>query len=121
MITFTGVAARSKPPMSPARWKRIKEVLDVTLRLEPAERDGYLTRVCESDTEMRTEVESLLQAHEATGEWLETPALKEPADPLLGARLGAYKIVELIGNGGMGSVYRGTRVDEELSSTPTAG
>ena len=98
--------------MNPERWRRIKEVLDVTLRLEPAERAGYLTRVCESDTEMRDEVESLLAAHQATGEWLETPVLEEPADPLLGTRLGPYQVVELIGHGGMGSVYRGIRVDE---------
>ena len=31
---------------------------------------------------------------------------------MLGARLGAYEVVELIGNGGMGSVYRGVRIDE---------
>jgi Tol biopolymer transport system component len=98
--------------MNPERWKRIKEILDVTLRLEPGERAAYLTRACEDDTEIREEVESLLAAHEATGEWLETPALQEPADPLLGARLGAYEVIELIGHGGMGSVYRGARVDE---------
>ena len=82
------------------------------MRLEPAERAAYLTRACEADTEMREEVESLLEAHEATGEFLETPVLQEPGDPVLGARLGAYEVVELIGNGGMGSVYRGVRVDE---------
>jgi eukaryotic-like serine/threonine-protein kinase len=98
--------------MHPERWKRIKEVLDVSLRLEAGERAEYLTRVCETDTEMREEVESLLEAHAATGEFLETPALQEPADPFLGVRLGAYKVTELIGNGGMGSVYRGNRIDE---------
>ena len=98
--------------MHPERWKRIKEVLDVSLRLDPAERAAYLTRACEADTEMREEVESLLHAHEASGEFLEAPVLPEPGDPVLGARLGAYEVVELIGNGGMGSVYRGIRVDE---------
>jgi eukaryotic-like serine/threonine-protein kinase len=101
--------------MHPERWKRIKEVLDVSLRLQPGERDEYLTRVCESDTEMREEVESLLEAYAATGEFLETPALREPADPFLGVRLGAYQVTELIGSGGMGSVYRGCRVDEAFN------
>ena len=98
--------------MHPERWQRIKEILDVSLRLEPAERAAYLTRACEGDTEMREEVESLLEAHAATGDFLEKPRFQEPADPVLGARLGAYEVVELIGNGGMGSVYRGVRVDE---------
>ena len=57
-------------------------------------------------------MESLLEAHAATGDFLEAPVIQEPADPVLGARLGAYQVVELIGNGGMGSVYRGVRVDE---------
>ena len=98
--------------MHPERWKKIKEVLDIALRLDPAERGAYLTRACEDDTEMRQEIESLLEAHEASGEWLEKPALQEPADAVIGARLGAYEVVELIGHGGMGSVYRGVRIDE---------
>src|SRR5262249_40608264 len=103
---------KSKQPMHPERWKRIKEVLDVSLRLQPGERAEYLTRVCEADTEMREEVESLLEAHAASDEFLETPAIQEPPDPFLGARLGAYEVAQLIGHGGMGSVYRGVRVDE---------
>ena len=98
--------------MNPERWRRIKEILDVTLRLPPAEREAYLTRVCEDDADLRAEVSSLLQAQEAAGDFLEAPLFREPADPVLGARLGAYQVVELIGNGGMGSVYRAVRVDE---------
>jgi hypothetical protein len=98
--------------MHPERWKKIKEVLDISLRLDPPERPAYLTRACEDDSEMRQEIESLLEAHEASGEWLEKPALREPPDSVLGTRLGAYEVVELIGNGGMGSVYRGVRIDE---------
>src|SRR6516164_969798 len=98
--------------MHPERWQRIKEILDISLRLEPNERPAYLARACEGDVELREEVDSLLEAHAATGDFLELPVMKEPADPVLGARLGAYQVVELIGNGGMGSVYRGVRVDE---------
>src|SRR6185436_9116596 len=45
-------------------------------------------------------------------DFLEKPLFQAPADPVLGTRLGAYQVVELIGNGGMGSVYRAVRVDE---------
>ncbi|MEO8369007.1 MAG: protein kinase [Candidatus Solibacter sp.] len=98
--------------MNPERWRRIKEILDITLRLPPAEREAYLTRVCEDDVDLRAEVNSLLEAQEAAGDFLEKPLFREPADPVLGARLGAYQVVELIGNGGMGSVYRAVRVDQ---------
>jgi Tol biopolymer transport system component len=99
--------------MSPERWRRIKEILDVSLRLEPSEREDYLARTCQSDRELRDEVESLIEAHEAAGDLFETPAAAPVSrDPLLGARLGSYQIDELIGSGGMGSVYRAFRADD---------
>ena len=98
--------------MHPERWKRVKEVLDVSLGLAPAERVAYLTRVCETDGDLRDEVQSLIEAYEADHELLENPVLPEPPDPLLGVRLGAYELVERIGSGGMGWVYRAIRVDE---------
>jgi Tol biopolymer transport system component len=98
--------------MHPERWKRVKEILDISLGLEPAGRDEYLTRVCESDTDLRAEVESLIEAYESAGDLFETPIVKEGSDPMLGARLGAYQVVELIGTGGMGSVYRALRADD---------
>ena len=99
--------------MHPDRWRRIKEILDVSLSLDPAEREEYLTRICESDRELREEVDSLIEAHEAAGDLFETPvAPATPGDPLIGARLGSYQIVEPIGRGGMGSVYRAIRADD---------
>ena len=98
--------------MHPERWKRIKEILDVTVRLEVDERESYLTRVCEDDTDLRREVDSLLSALEEAGDAFEAPPLPVPVDPLLGARIGPYQIVEHIGSGGMGSVYRAMRADE---------
>ncbi len=59
--------------MHPERWRRIKEVLDVSLRIAPEERDAYLTRVCEGDGDLREEVESLIEAYEEAGDLLETP------------------------------------------------
>lgn len=98
--------------MHAERWKRIKEILDVSLRLPAAEREEYLTRVCESDEDLRQEVESLIEAHDAAGDLFDAPLQAEPSDPMVGARLGAYRLVECVGSGGMGAVYRAVRADD---------
>ena len=103
--------------MQSDRWQRIKEILDVSLRLEPAERAQYLSRVCEGDAAMREEVESLIDAHDEAGDLFDTPALADVRDPMLGARLGPYQIVDELGSGGMGSVYLATRADEVFHKT----
>jgi serine/threonine protein kinase/Tol biopolymer transport system component len=98
--------------MNSERWRQIKEVLDVSLGMAPGEREEYLTRTCEGDPALREEVESLIEAHEEAGDLFEIPPLPEPADPLLGARIGPYEVVENIGSGGMGAVYRAVRADD---------
>jgi eukaryotic-like serine/threonine-protein kinase len=103
--------------MDAKRWGQIKEVYDRALDLGGAERDSFLAEACGVDEDLRREVESLLAAHEVAGSFLQSPAVEgaareiaadevtSPAPQLIGRELANYRIVSLLGRGGMGEVY----------------
>ena len=108
--------------MNPERWEHVSEVLDKVLRLSPQARSAYLDEVGARDPELRHEVESLLESHAKAGsEFLnamDVPTGSVSGDTAgrtsrIGRRLGPYQIVELIGVGGMGEVYRAVRADDQ--------
>ena len=89
-------------------------VFTEALRLLPEERDRYLSEACKGDVEFRLRVEALLQAYEQAGDFLGRPAAERPpkaAAQVLAAgekpsdRIGHYKLLEQIGEGGCGVVY----------------
>jgi eukaryotic-like serine/threonine-protein kinase len=89
-------------------WDRVKQVFQAALERSPDSRPAFLAAACGDVRALRDEVESLLRAHEQAGSFAEPPAIEAGRGPVMnrGDRLGQYTIVELVGAGGMGEVYR---------------
>ena len=111
--------------MDPERWKQIEHIYHRALECEQSQRSAFLLEACGGDSELRQEVESLL-AHEPEAEdFIEAPALevaakglaKDQVNSLIGRLLGSYKILSLLGAGGMGEVYRAqdTKLGREVA------
>jgi serine/threonine-protein kinase len=108
------------------RWQEVKKILADAFERPPSERLAYVDQVCAGDQELRREVESLLAPQTAAGSFLEAPAFGAAAKPLaeiqsesslVGRQLGLYKIVSLLGSGGMGEVYlaRDTKLERDVA------
>jgi tetratricopeptide (TPR) repeat protein len=104
--------------MTPERWQRVKQVFSEASALPPDAQRQYLDRACAGDAPLRAEVDSLLGAHNEPNVVFDRPAVSyviepAPSEQWIGKRIGAYEIVSLLGQGGMGRVYRARRVDAE--------
>ncbi len=106
-------------------WDQISHLLDEVLDLPSEKREAYLASACADDPTLRREIETLLdlesEAQEKIGESVMTfaPKLLPEADEILpppaemaeGERIGSYRIVRQLGQGGMGTVYLAQRAD----------
>lgn len=107
--------------MTPERWQRIETLYQAALALAPEARVAYLAGECADDPALRQEVEDLL-AQDERGDQTINAAIQRAAggvveqqvSALLGQRLGAWRLVRLIAQGGMGSVYLGERCDGQF-------
>ena len=91
-----------------------REIFIAALQKEdPAQRRAYLDEACAGQPELRKQVEDLLRLHDSAGSFLQKPAAESAApitldQPILerpGTVIGPYKLMEQIGEGGMGLVF----------------
>ncbi len=110
--------------MGPERWEQVEQLYYAALEQEESRRYAFLQQACGEDESLRREVESLLAQSETAGNFMESPALEfaagifageqrystgpesSPADLLTGKTIARYRVLERLGGGGMGVVYK---------------
>ncbi|HXG68742.1 MAG TPA: protein kinase [Blastocatellia bacterium] len=99
--------------MTPERYQRIGQIFDEALELAPERRAGWLAQVCSDDARLLDDVEKLLANHSESEKFLSRPALDVAAELLAqnrapfapGKQISHYRVLSLLGAGGMGEVY----------------
>ncbi|HUQ09412.1 MAG TPA: serine/threonine-protein kinase [Steroidobacteraceae bacterium] len=113
---------RARDIVTPDRWSRIKTLFAAASELPADSRAEFLARETHDDPSLLAEVRSLLDAHDQPGEFLEPVAPQVRAEAVaspsgassrIGERIGAYRIVGVLGTGGMGDVFKAVRADDQ--------
>jgi serine/threonine protein kinase len=100
----------------PRAWERVRALFDQAVELEVDAREAFLRKVGDEEPALIGELRALLGAHQQATGFLDRAPIPSFARMIaIGDKLGPYRIVEPIGRGGMGIVYRATRDDESFT------
>lgn len=102
--------------MTPERWAQVQALFLQVECMAPPARDAFLAQACEGDTPMQVQVARMLAASEeglsGVSQRVGDAAIRAVAGAdLVGRRVGAYRLLQEIGRGGMGAVYLAERAD----------
>jgi len=102
---------------SPEAWQQLEHLFYAALEMAPEERAAFLDQACQGVAGLRTQVEALLAAEANSDGFLQRTVLQAAGDfnstgVSVGARIGAYKLLRILGQGGMGTVYLASRDDD---------
>ncbi len=104
------------------RWRRLEVLFDQALELPEAERSDLLAEACAGDLELHSELKKLLANAVTAGASLRNAVVAEvqslakgAATAQVGRRIDRFRLIELLGEGGMGAVYLAERNDAQFS------
>ena len=105
-------------PLTQVDWTNLQKIVEHAIRLPDSERKQFIENACADSPNVRLRVEAMLTAFDGTtfNSDLVAQSLDETFSvelPIAGTRLGPYRILEIVGQGGMGVVYRAIRDDDE--------
>ena len=106
--------------MTTEQWRKVRNLFEAALELEPPARAAFLTSKCNGDDRIRSQVARMLLDHDEAADFLEKPlginpsaiALADESLQAIGRWIGPYRIVREVGRGGMSVVYLAERDDD---------